>query len=343
MMDPSRPTPSDPGARAVDRGRTLHRLLSTDDVREDERFSYWRDMANQVYVALRPERSMEGEFFGSMTTGSLGDVPLAFVRSCAQRVLRTPAEIARSTEPAYYFNFQLEGESTFSQGGEEIRLFPGDVALIDATRPFELGFTGEFCHFNVNPSEHFIRSRFADLDRLGGLVVRGSHGVGGLASAYMRETATLLRSDASIAEGALLGEHLLGLLTIAFGATEEAAWAAAPSVEEARLRAVHGCIERNLGCPALSPATVAAELKISTRYLHKLFEGRPETFMQRVLRRRLERCRSDLANATMRHRSVSEIAYAWGFSDLSHFGRAFKAAFGEPPREWRRRALDGGA
>jgi AraC family transcriptional activator of tynA and feaB len=33
--------------------------------------------------------------------------------------------------------------------------------------------------------------------------------------------------------------------------------------------------------------------------------------------------------------NISEIAYAWGFNDLSHFNRAFRARFGMTPREWR--------
>ena len=37
------------------------------------------------------------------------------------------------------------------------------------------------------------------------------------------------------------------------------------------------------------------------------------------------------------HRTIGEIAFAWGFSDLSHFGRRFKAEFGVSPGEYRRR------
>ena len=33
---------------------------------------------------------------------------------------------------------------------------------------------------------------------------------------------------------------------------------------------------------------------------------------------------------------VSEIAYGWGFSDMTHFGRKFRAAFGLLPSEYRR-------
>jgi AraC-like DNA-binding protein len=39
------------------------------------------------------------------------------------------------------------------------------------------------------------------------------------------------------------------------------------------------------------------------------------------------------------HRHVSEIAFAWGFNDLSHFGRVFREHYGMPPRDWRHSKL----
>jgi AraC-like DNA-binding protein len=53
--------------------------------------------------------------------------------------------------------------------------------------------------------------------------------------------------------------------------------------------------------------------------------------------RRFARCRQALGDPAQMHRSVSEIAYGWGFSDMTHFGRRFKSAYGMLPRECRRR------
>jgi len=39
------------------------------------------------------------------------------------------------------------------------------------------------------------------------------------------------------------------------------------------------------------------------------------------------------------HRHVSEIAFAWGFNDLSHFGRVFREHFGMSPRDFRQSQL----
>ena len=58
--------------------------------------------------------------------------------------------------------------------------------------------------------------------------------------------------------------------------------------------------------------------------------------MKSVWKQRLAMCRRDLSAPALRSRSIGEIAYAWGFSNVSHFSRAFKAEFGIGPREFRR-------
>jgi AraC family transcriptional regulator, positive regulator of tynA and feaB len=59
--------------------------------------------------------------------------------------------------------------------------------------------------------------------------------------------------------------------------------------------------------------------------------------------RRLEQCERALANPMQADRTVGDIAYAWGFSDLTHFGRLFKKRFGTTPSEYRRQISRHGA
>ena len=46
----------------------------------------------------------------------------------------------------------------------------------------------------------------------------------------------------------------------------------------------------------------------------------------------------DLQNPEQGHRSVTDIAFSWGFSNSAHFGRKLKAAYGLSPTELRRAA-----
>ena len=78
---------------------------------------------------------------------------------------------------------------------------------------------------------------------------------------------------------------------------------------------------------------MAAALGISVRTLHLAFEPTGVSFARHVLHRRLEECRAALL--ADRTRPVIDIAFAWGFSGLSSFYRAFQTAFDLSPGELR--------
>jgi AraC-like DNA-binding protein len=80
---------------------------------------------------------------------------------------------------------------------------------------------------------------------------------------------------------------------------------------------------------------VAAACGMSTRQLTRLFEAEGETVSRVILRRRLERCRLDLLSPTLAHRTIGEIAFGWGFNNLSHFSESFRRAYGCSPRAYR--------
>jgi AraC-like DNA-binding protein len=76
-------------------------------------------------------------------------------------------------------------------------------------------------------------------------------------------------------------------------------------------------------------ADLARIAGISARSLQYAFHEQYGTTPMRYLRQvRLERAREDLARA---HGTVAEIAYYWGFTNLSRFARAYRDRFGEFP------------
>jgi AraC-like DNA-binding protein len=101
---------------------------------------------------------------------------------------------------------------------------------------------------------------------------------------------------------------------------------------------IKGHIETHFRYPGLTPDDIAAAANISTRYLHKLFEAEHQTVTLYLRGLRLRCARQELLDPRLAHRSVAEIAHGCGFGDLSGFNRAFKAAYGIPPGDLRRRA-----
>ena len=105
--------------------------------------------------------------------------------------------------------------------------------------------------------------------------------------------------------------------------------------QRALLQRSHAFVEQRLGDPELTPATIAGAHYISVRYLYRLFEGEPAGVAGWVRQRRLERCRRDLLDPALAARPVSAIAARWGLANASHFSRAFRAAYGLSPVEYR--------
>lgn len=108
-----------------------------------------------------------------------------------------------------------------------------------------------------------------------------------------------------------------------------------PSLERTLKDRVKLYVALNMADPDLSVATVALALHCTKRYLHKVFSAERETLGSYIWSLRLERCREELAARANRCRPITDIAFSWGFSSSSHFSRAFKARYGESPRQYR--------
>ena len=88
-------------------------------------------------------------------------------------------------------------------------------------------------------------------------------------------------------------------------------------------------LDRHLGDPAFGVAELAAALHVDRATLFRRVRGSFQTTPRELLReRRLARAQNLLRE---RRGSVSEIAYAVGFDNLSHFSQAFRKRYGVAP------------
>jgi AraC family transcriptional regulator, positive regulator of tynA and feaB len=98
----------------------------------------------------------------------------------------------------------------------------------------------------------------------------------------------------------------------------------------ARIRDV---IKNGFADPDFGPYEVAAKAGISLRYLQKLFTERGLTCSEFIYSVRLDHAAQLLHRRALlgKRQSLSEIGYASGFSDYTHFARKFRGRFGHPP------------
>ena len=105
-----------------------------------------------------------------------------------------------------------------------------------------------------------------------------------------------------------------------------------------RINQAKTVIEEQLGNPELTVESLAKSLSLSSRYLRALFSP-SEKISHYILRRRLEECAKELANALLQHTSITSIAFKHGFNSTAHFSRAFRKQYGMTPREYRKQQL----
>lgn len=132
-----------------------------------------------------------------------------------------------------------------------------------------------------------------------------------------------------------LREAILDLLAMGLSARLQQT-ARVSSTRERTLLAIHRAVTRNLSNPDLSIDDVATSAGLKVRYANALLEEQGTSLGRLILSMRLEKCAAALRDVSQSHRSIQDIAFAWGFSDHSNFGKRFKDAFGMAPRDYRR-------
>jgi AraC family transcriptional activator of tynA and feaB len=93
-------------------------------------------------------------------------------------------------------------------------------------------------------------------------------------------------------------------------------------------------IRNRFADPDLGPCEVAAKAGISLRYMQKLFMERGATCSEFLYLVRLDEAALLLHRRTVlgTRQPLTEIAYACGFRDYTHFARRFRRRFGYGPR-----------
>jgi AraC-like DNA-binding protein len=136
----------------------------------------------------------------------------------------------------------------------------------------------------------------------------------------------------------LAASHLRDLLALAMGATRDAAETARKrGVRAARLASIKSSIRDSVQNNALSGADIAAQHRVTPRYLQMLFEEEGTTFTEFLIEERLVNARRMLASPRSAGRKIIDIAFSCGFGDVSYFNRKFRQRFGVSPSEVRER------
>lgn len=312
-------------------------LIDTGVVPARERLDFWWEESWGAYHPLQIRSAVRERFFARMWAFELG--PLGFFRIAAapNAMARTSKAIAVADPECLHVSVVQRGRLATVQDGRNAVARPGDVVSYDTSRPVVCRADVPF-EVLVTRVPHDLLGREAE--RIAGhtaVRIHGGNGVARPAVAFLRGLFGGLE-DGTIGADAAPGtvDCVVDLVRSLYGRS-------AGAREPTRLRSraeilanVKSYIEANLGNPDLDPADIARASFISTRYLHKLFEPEGMSVGGWIRSERLDRCRRDLLDPSLRSRTILEIASRWGLTGPQHFSRLFRSAYGCSPSDYRR-------
>lgn len=306
---------------------------STDDAAPAMRRKLWQDAVSDTYFPLELSFGGGTDFSGSLDAWSLGATSLS--RLVCSRVLyrRNERHLVSEREESYLITVPEVSEIRFEQDGRDVLCRPGAFIIERSHLPYEFSHRDPAALWVMKVPNAVLRARIARPERLATLQVDASRSVGALFVDVLRLAAGRI-DDMDEPARALVGKQLVDLLAMAIEADERVLVGQSSSVRNAHLHRCEHFIRAKLGDSRLTPLMVAEACGISLRYLHQLFEAEGTTVCAYIRNQRLLACDAMLRDPSCR-RSMSEIAYEWGFGDQAQFSRHYRARFGRTPSEAR--------
>jgi AraC-like DNA-binding protein len=210
-------------------------------------------------------------------------------------------------------------------------LAPNDLWLFDPNIPHSSTFENDSEMLAVKIPRALLETRLGKIHAVTAQPLRSA--VGQLTSSYLQ---TLVACAGGLSEGAeLIQQQVLDLVGLAASDALRRSDVNFSSSKAAIVHRLRSAASVRLSDPALRPHDVADAAGVSVRYANLLLNEQGTSLGRLILTLRLERCRAALSDDSQRHRSITDIALAWGFSDLSHFSRVFAKAYGLAPRDYR--------
>lgn len=306
---------------------------ATNGVPLPSRRQYWQDIVSKTYFSLDLRFPSGRDFNASLGAWSMG--PLSVSRNIANGLLykRHERHLLSEREESFLITVPELAEIRFEQDGKVVRCRPGAFLIERSHLPYEFSHEDPTALWVLKIPSMVLRARISRPERLATLQFDASRGVGALFVDTLRLAGERI-DQMDDAARTMMGKHLIELLAMAVESDERVLSGHSSSVRNGHLLRCEHFIRTRLDDMRLTPQTIADGCGISLRYLHQIFEGEGLTVCAYIRNQRLAMCDALLRDPGCR-KSISEIAYQWGFADQAQFSRNYRGRFGCTPSEAR--------
>ena len=306
-------------------------VFSTHDVRAVDRAEYWNGITTRFFGPLETRATGRSTFNATLVTRPVSFLRTFHIVGGGHQVRRNKSN-AGAVPDAIKLLLQLRGRCRIDQEGRTAELKPGSWCVYDSWRSYDITNFGNIEQVVIQiPREQIIDRNFRSL---------GEPFVADPESSMAKIAASFIRSYTDPAlepeDGEeFLAETTVGLVRRALHAGYSRRRSAQTPSSQLRAR-IRQYITTHLSDPDLSLERIAVAMGCSKRYLHQVFAAEGITIERYIWRLRIEHCCQALAESGQLEKSISAIAFEWGFNSSAHFSRMFKSQVGVAPTSFRR-------
>ena len=258
----------------------------------------------------------------------------------ASKVLRNKRHISRSSDDVLMLHLQVEGTSLQTQNDQVCTLNPGDLAICHSNEPYTLFFDQRIKMIVVKIPCSLVRNHILNPEQLAGLHIAYNQGISNLLIEHIKQIWALHDqiNDASYNHSEI-GNTISSLLAMTVQETYPKIFCTSENNNETKIIRLKNYIQNNLSDPGLCPSLIAQANGISPRYMRKIFGSEKTTCSKQINNLRIDRIAHELKDVKNIRTCISQIAFKWGFNNVSHFNRAFKEIKGMNPRDYRNQQM----
>lgn len=308
--------------------------LSTDQLPEGDRVALWREVIARQAMRIDSEPLLGAEFRVDVRGRMLPGLMVARAQLGGLRDSRTPSLVADGQDELNLL-INLAGPVLVSARGTDTALGEGEAIVMSSAEPNVVTRPSQGLIIGITMPRNALATHIPDLNDALARVIPAQSEALKLLKGYLAMLVDDRNPTSPEVCQAVVG-HVSELVALALGAARgEAQFAGGRGVAAARLRAIKADIVENMMHRDLTIAWLARRHRLSERYIQMLFETEQTTFSQFLLEQRLEQVHQALGDARFATRSISELAYHYGFGDLSYFNRTFRRRYLVTPSERR--------
>lgn len=302
--------------------------FDTNVLAERYRFSYWRDA---ICAHLSPsetiKRAPDGPFAARLRKVALGKMDLCDIRFSPMENRRDAECLRRMPDDDVFVALMKSGTGRLVQDDRRALVSGGDIVIYDSARPFLWEFDHDSRMIVARIARRRMMARIPDFERLAARVIRPGRP---LASTIAHTMTDIVELETPLSEACSqrLGGSILELLTTSIEANLASPGRAV--ADEDLVRRAKAFLLAGIEDPDLDLRRVTDHLGVPLRTLCRAFAADGTTAIRWLWQQRLA-----LAFRLLREgeaRNVGQVVMRCGFSDFSHFSRAFKKTYGVVPK-----------